>query len=101
MPLEIYGERGSIEMDGFDGIKIYSDDQPTWLSGSGEVLLRPKAKMPGPPPGGLQAAVAHLVDCIVNDREPETSGVDARKSLELAIAAYRAAETGQTIKLPL
>lgn len=101
MPLEIWGERGYIEMDGFDKIKICSDDQSAWQNGPGEVLLSTKAKMPGPPPDGLAAAVAHMVDCIINDKEPETSGLDARKSLELVIAAYKSAETGGVVRLPL
>jgi len=44
---------------------------------------------------------AHFVDCILNGKQPIMSGEEGRKDLEVVMAAYRSAETGQPVKLPL
>jgi len=48
-----------------------------------------------------KAACAHFVDCIINDKEPVTDGEEGRKDLELVLAAYRSAEIGAPVSLPL
>ena len=42
-----------------------------------------------------------LVDAIKKDRKPAVDGHDARKSVEIILAIYKAAETGKGILLPL
>jgi predicted dehydrogenase len=41
----------------------------------------------------------HWVDCLRRGAEPETSGTDNLKTFALVEAAYRAAETGETVHL--
>lgn len=41
----------------------------------------------------------HWVECLREGREPETSGRDNLKTLELVHAAYRSAESGEVVKL--
>jgi D-apiose dehydrogenase len=41
----------------------------------------------------------HWVECMRNDREPQTSGADNLKTFALVEAAYRGAETGEPVKL--
>lgn len=43
----------------------------------------------------------HFVDCIKEGRQPVTSGLEGRRDLEVVLAAYRSAETGVPVRLPL
>ncbi len=71
---------------------------------------------PGLPPGTWQGAryipdvrrqsvtggpFRHFVDCIRQGVECIASGADNRKSLEIALAAFKSQETGQVVRLPL
>ena len=49
----------------------------------------------------IEAACRHFVDCILNDKQPIMSGEEGRKDLEIVLAAYRSAETGLPVSLPL
>lgn len=42
-----------------------------------------------------------VVDAIREGRQPSVDGPEGRRSVEIILAIYKAAETGQTIKLPL
>ncbi|WP_026478008.1 Gfo/Idh/MocA family protein [Alkaliphilus transvaalensis] len=44
---------------------------------------------------------ADVIDAIVNDRPPYISAEDGRKALELVLAIYKSAITGEKVKLPL
>jgi len=46
--------------------------------------------------------VGDLCDAIINDREPEIPGSEARKAIEVIKAIYKSSrEGGATIELPL
>jgi predicted dehydrogenase len=45
--------------------------------------------------------IGAFLDAIANDREPELSGEEARKSLEIVLAVYESAKTGREVSLPL
>ncbi len=45
--------------------------------------------------------LAHLVDAVLDDQPLQLTGADGRDALELVQAVYRAAETGETVRLPL
>ena len=49
----------------------------------------------------FDAECRHFVDCILEDQEPITGPKEARADLELVVAAYRSAETGLAVRLPL
>lgn len=42
----------------------------------------------------------HFGQCLLEDREPLTNGEEARKSLEVVLAAYRSAREGRWVELP-
>lgn len=92
---------------------------PTWLSVSFEVTGTQGAALIGKPYHDLELAdgtkyerlpwwradIAWLVDefvaAVEEDRQPAITGADGRAALEIMIAAYRSAETGQPVSLPL
>jgi predicted dehydrogenase len=45
--------------------------------------------------------LAHLVDAVLDDKPLQLTGADGRDALELVLAVYRSAETGEPIHLPL
>ena len=49
----------------------------------------------------FDAECGHFVDCILGDKEPIVGPKEARADLELIVAAYRSAETGTAVRLPL
>ncbi len=49
---------------------------------------------------GFPQEFAHFVDCVANDRQPLITGEDGRAVLEMVLAAYASAGTGQKVPLP-
>lgn len=92
---------------------------PTWLSVSFEVLGTEGAALIGKPYHDFELAdglkseriswwradigwlVNEFVEAVEQDRKPAITGQDARAALEIMIAAYRSAETGRPVDLPL
>ena len=48
-----------------------------------------------------QAMVDEFVAAIKDNRQPKVSGYDGLKAVEVVEAAYRSAESGQPVSLPL
>src|SRR5689334_19906421 len=104
MPLEIYGTIGSLRMDLDDTITVVSqkiDAGPAAGPGMFTVYTRPPVGAARPPLEGMAAACDHLLDCVAEGKQPLTHGEDARKSLELVVAAYESIERGRAVRLPL
>jgi len=52
-------------------------------------------------PTGHIGEIEHFIDCVMNDKEPETPGEAGRYSLECAWAAIKSFQTNQPVTLPL
>jgi len=52
-------------------------------------------------PSGHLGEIEHFIDCVLNDKEPETPGEHGRWSLECAWAAIKSMQTNQPVTLPL
>lgn len=97
--LSIDGAAGSIvKRGGEDIIRVYSTklDEPPFLQGWRELpavepLLADRH----------YRKLAHLIDAVLDDKPLEMTGADGRDALELVLAIYRSAETGQPVTLPL
>lgn len=92
---------------------------PAWLSVSFEVLGTRGAVVIEKPYHDLELAdedrmeqlpwwradipllIDEFISAVEEDREPAITGRDARAALELTVAAYRSAEIGQPVTLPL
>lgn len=85
--LILYGDEGSIHNFGGLHVDRHGSDGP--------------ARLDVPEGDPFTTEIEHFVDCVLEDREPLTSGPEARRTLEVCLAAYRAEETGQIIGLPL
>lgn len=49
---------------------------------------------------GFPQEMAHFVDCVRNDKQPEETGEDGRAALEILMAAYASAGQNRRIELP-
>jgi predicted dehydrogenase len=87
--LEVLGERGIARVDAFNqNLAVYSDQ-----AGKGQWV-----HWGSNPDVGL---IRDFVDMIAKDRQPFITGYDGLKALEVALAAYRSADLGAPISLPL
>ena len=51
--------------------------------------------------GGFREEIRHFLTCIRTGERPRMPGEEARAALELVLAAYRSAEQGEKVTLPL
>ena len=89
MTIEVVGERGIARLDAFkQHLAIYSNQaqQTQWVHWGSNIDL------------GL---IRDFVEMIATGREPSITGRDGLKALEVALAAYRSAETGHPVALPM
>lgn len=81
----VYGTEGS----------VYRLNGVFWDSPDGYV------KLDIPEADSFTEELRHFGQCILNGRKPLTSGEEARRSLEVVLAAYRSADSGEITQLPL
>jgi len=87
--VEVLGEKGTAWVDAFNQhLSVYSkaSGKGEWVNWGSNIDL------------GL---IRDFADTIATGREPSTSGYDGLKALEVALAAYRSAETCKPVSLPL
>lgn len=70
--------------------RIDATPQPLWM-----------APAVSPVPASVLAAQRHFVRCLATGTEPDTSGADNLKTLELTFGAYRSADTGRLVRVGL
>ncbi|MCS7192291.1 MAG: Gfo/Idh/MocA family oxidoreductase [Armatimonadetes bacterium] len=88
----IYGELGSVslpwELNLVDS--RYQSEIEDWLK-----------YMPRLEHGGHMAVISDFLNAVQTGRRPLVDGREGRRSIELAIAIYKSAITGQTVTLPI
>jgi predicted dehydrogenase len=96
--LEIDGTEGTLRLDAGYSLVVQTGGDETVTDVSPPIL--PWAERPW---HNIQESVRiiqqHFVACINAGTQPETSGADNLKTLALVQAAYRSAETGETVRL--
>ncbi|EAS51813.1 putative oxidoreductase protein [Aurantimonas manganoxydans SI85-9A1] len=96
--LEIDGAEGTLRLDAGYSLVVQTGGNETVTDVSPPIL--PWAERPW---HNIQESVRiiqqHFVACIDAGTQPETSGADNLKTLALVQAAYRSAETGETVRL--
>ncbi len=122
MPLQLFGEDGSIQMDLEDRIRVfsYTGARPLLeggaatagdgtnlvpglppLYGTAELQLQPPSGAGAQPPRGFAGAIDALLRAISERRPEPVPGEEGRRSLELVLAAYQSVESGRSVPLPL
>ena len=87
LTFELVSERGSVIVDAFkQNLTLYRHD-----------LQRPAWAFWGSDANG--AMIADFVAAIRDDRPPGVSGMDGYRAVEVALAAYESARTGQPVRL--
>ena len=81
----IYGTEGS----------IYRINGLFWDGPDGYV------KLDVPEADSFTEELRHFGQCILQNRKPLTNGEEARRSLEVVLAAYHSADTGTMVQLPM
>lgn len=90
--LEVVGTRGEIIDQWFraPGRAVLAAGAPDWVfERQSEEPFAPAAPFP----------LAHLIDCLDNDRQPAATIDDARRSFVVALAAYESAREGRPVTL--
>ncbi len=77
-----------------DGRYVRIDDDRYAVNG--EPIEPPAAPLPP-----RESCVQHLIDCIVNDGEPQTGVRNGFAGAEIVTAAYQSAQSGGFVELPL
>ena len=97
----LFGERGSVEVGGtaLNRITLWKVDGQ--LEQESEILTSQRVDPPSVYGYSHREVIRNFAQAVMDDKEPGTPGEEARKSLELVLAIYQAAQTGVEIKLPL
>jgi len=99
--LEIAGTKGIIFLDNHSTIpvKVIKDDSTHVVAPD---TLPSVPGMPLPfPIDPYYREILHFVECIKVDKEPMTGGGEARKALEVALAAKKSTREGKPVNLPM
>ena len=117
MRILLVGTRGSLLVDAYSPrLEIYSDEPPWtpplinpgdpmgfWKSSQAEVKTRTKQAyvLPAGAPTGpeIPNEVSYFLDCIDQNRESDLSAARAAEGIEVLMAAYQSAATGQVVRL--
>ncbi len=103
------GEGCRVEISGDNGTIVLSGDTITKWAIEGEEEETEEAETEGTASDATAVTatghvqhVSDLCDAIINDREPEIPGSEARKAVELIKAIYKSSrDNGATVELPL
>ncbi len=105
--IELHGDQGSAVMEEED---ITKWDFAQALPGDEELRRKMAERLSGGGGASDPAAIGHhgharqfadVVDAIRLGRKPLIDGREGRRSVEVILAVYRSAETGEIVKLPL
>ena len=97
--MEFHGDRGTIMVDGERIVKwvVPGVPEPMLDGGGGSAASDPRAISMR----GHVIQIQDFVDAIHEDRDPMVTGEDARPAVEIILAVYQSAQTGQSVTLPL
>lgn len=96
--LEFHGDRGTIMVDGERIVKwvVPGEPEPDLTEGGqGSLASDPRAIGRR----GHEIQLQDFVDAIREDRKPMVTGEDARPAVEIILAVYQSARTGQPVRL--
>jgi predicted dehydrogenase len=86
LAFEMVSERGAVLVDGFkQNLTVYSHSmqRPTWQFWGSDMN---------------QAMIAEFIEAIRRGREARVTGVDGLRAVEVTLAAYQSAQSGQPVR---
>jgi predicted dehydrogenase len=90
--LTIFGEDGSIQIN-----DPYETDGPMML----EIIRHgQREEIRFEPVDAFAATLEHFSDCVIQDRQPEPSGVEGLQDVRMIEAIYRSSRDGRPVTLP-
>ena len=97
-PVEIFAEQLGSKNSVLDDLLDTAD-----AAGTGYSKVRPESLIVHLPPGRSARTMLaeHFVECIREDTEPLTNGLESAKALETILGAYRSARAESSVELPL
>lgn len=99
--LYLFGEKGTVKAGGASVNKIEVWDFSDMLDDPDEI----KAQFAENPPNvygyGHTPLYADVIDAITNDRAPYVDAKAGKRALEMVLAIYKSAATGEIVKFPL
>jgi predicted dehydrogenase len=96
--LEISGERGTIILDG-DAISCWAIDGEDEEAGGGEQITDGSANPAAISNEGHRRQIEDMLRAVIEDRAPMIDGREGRKSLEVVVALYESADSGQSVRV--
>ena len=99
--MEFHGEKGTIAVDGEKIVRwdVPGDDKEEVLKGLEDKIGDASSDPTAIGADGHQQQIADLIAAAKEDREPMISGREARNAVELILAVYQSAKSGQPVKL--
>lgn len=99
--LYIFGDKGTVKAGG-EAVNIIEEWRFSDYMDDPEEVKKECHELPPNVYGfGHSKLYADVIDAIENDREPYVSAEAGRRALELVLAIYQSALTGQKVKLPM
>ncbi len=99
--LYVFGEKGTVKAGGASVNVIEEWRFSDMLDDPEEVKARFHENPPNVYGFGHTPLYADVIDAIQNDRAPYVDGESGKRALELVLAIYKSAATGEMIKFPL
>ena len=96
--LEISGERGAIILDG-DAISCWAIDGESAAADEGEQITDGSANPAAISNEGHRRQIEDMMRAVIEDRAPMIDGREGRKSLEVVVALYDSAASGQAVRV--
>ncbi|MGH9855005.1 MAG: Gfo/Idh/MocA family protein, partial [Blastocatellia bacterium] len=96
--LEISGERGTVILDG-DAISCWAIDGESEAADEGEQITDGSANPAAISNEGHRRQIEDMTRAVIEDRAPMIDGREGRKSLEVVVALYDSAASGQAVRV--
>ncbi|MCR4788445.1 MAG: Gfo/Idh/MocA family oxidoreductase [Lachnospiraceae bacterium] len=99
--LYLFGEKGTVKAGGASVNRIEEWNFSDMLDNAEEVKARFHENPPNVYGYGHTPLYADVIDAIEKDRKPYVDAEAGKRALELVLAIYKSAATGESVKLPL
>jgi UDP-N-acetyl-2-amino-2-deoxyglucuronate dehydrogenase len=96
--LSIFGENGTVKIGGKTANFVEHWQMESIVEEEAEKIKESIKENPFGKPGH-QWIIEDMIEAIKEDRDPIVNGIEGKKALELVIALYESAESGQPVKI--